>query len=261
MQSRWNGDATPCTREDMARSEWEAELEGVAGKRSGGSKFGRFLVAVLVVGGGTFVAAYYVPLLRAHRALTALYGQTKDHAHSMAQKLAEAESALKTTAAERDGLKEQERQRDTDAQSRQKRTDVLASELSEKLKKHFDKARLTLSTAGDRVNLSVAEGVLFAPGKDEPSAPGTALLCDVAKAAGSRPLRVRASVGGEPAAGAGKAWGARATVAARVADALAEKCTVPKERLSVAVVGGDEEAGHARAGDAFDGVLLTVLPP
>lgn len=241
----------------MARSAWEAELEGASGRRSGGSKFGRFLVAVLVVGGGTFVAAYYVPLLRAHRALTALYGQTKNHAQAAEQKLTEAQAAMKTLSVERDGLKEQEQQRDTDAQSRQKHTDVLASELSEKLKKHFDKARLTLSTAGDRVNLSAAEGVLFAPGKDDPSPQGVLLLCDIAKASGSRALRVRASVAGEPAgAGALKPWGSRAAVAARVADALAEKCAVPKERLSVAVFAGDD-ASH----DTFDGVLLTVLPP
>ena len=262
MQSRWNGAASPCTREGMARSAWEAELEGASGRRSGGSKFGRFLVAVLVVGGGTFVAAYYVPLLRAHRALTALYGQTKDHAQAAEQKLAQLQATLAATVTERDGLKEQEQQRDSDAQSRQKRADVLASELSEKLKKHFDKARLTLSTAGDRVNLSLAEGVLFVPGKDDPSPQGAALLCDVAKAGGARPLRVRASVGGEPAAaGAAKPWGTRAGVAARVADALAEKCAVPKERLSVAVFGGEDEAGRARPGDAFDGILLTVLPP
>lgn len=245
----------------MARSAWEDELEGVSGKRSGGSKFGRFLVAVLVVGGATFVAAYYVPLLRAHRALTALYGQTRDHAHATEQKLALAEAALKTTTAERDGLKEQEQKRDTDAQSRQKRTDLLASELSEKLKKHFDKARLTLSTAGDRVNLSVGEGTLFLPGKDDPTQQGALLLCDIAKAAGSHPLRIRASVVGEPAAGAGKPWATRTAIAARVADALAEKCAVSKEGLSIAVFGGDEGAGHPRPGDAFDGVLLTVLPP
>jgi chemotaxis protein MotB len=242
----------------MGRNAWEAELEGASGKRSSTGKFGRFLFAVLVVGVATFVAAYYVPLLRAHRALTALYGQAKERAKSSERKLTELETDMKTVIAERDQLKEHESKRDGDAQSGRARMDALASALSLKLKKHFDKGRITLSTTGRRARLTVSRNTLIAPGKDDISPSGALLLCDVAKATGSTPLRVGARIGGATAApGAASPWESNAALTARVAQALADKCAVPRERLSIAVLPEEEEA-HAENGGSSDGVDLTI---
>jgi chemotaxis protein MotB len=257
MQSRWNLVGSPCTREGMGRNAWEAELEGASDKRSSTGRFGRYLFAVLVVGVATFVAAYYVPLLRAHRALTGLYGQAKERAKSSERKLTEFETDLKTVTGERDQLKEHESKRDGDAQSGRERMDALASALSLKLKKHFDKGRITLSTAGRRARLTVSRSTLIAPGKDDIGPSGALLLCDVAKATGSTPLRVGARIGGEAGAGAASPWESHAALTARVAQALADKCAVPRERLSIAVL-PEEEPAHPEAGDTSAGVDLTI---
>jgi hypothetical protein len=244
----------------MARSAWETELDAASGKRSRGGNVGRVLIAVLVVGGATFVAAYYVPLLRSHRALTALYGQMKDRGQTIERKLTDLEAARQTVERERDGLKEQENRRDSDAQARRQHADVLANALSEKLKKHIAKGHLTLSTTREGVSIGAPEAVLFAPGKDDPSPPGILLLCDVARAAGARPLQVRASLAAAPPGGnAVKPWLSRATGAAHIAQTFADKCAVPNDHLSVLLFGADaREPSRADAADAFEGVIFTV---
>jgi flagellar motor protein MotB len=223
--------------------------------RRGSTPWGRILMGVMLVGCGTFGLAYYLPLYRAHHALSDDHAKLREKVEGLEQSLQKAESELKTITAKRDELQASAQ----DAEAKQSAhasdlgpvKDAIASAVDKQVKKKA--AAVGSDAAGARVAL--AASALFTTGKTEVSAGGAALLCAVAKAAGSRPLHVTAVAtdADVPAPLKTKydtAWAYTAATAAEVASTLHDKCSVSGAKLYVEASDGSRPAAGAFGGNA-----------
>ncbi|MGC4092225.1 MAG: hypothetical protein QM756_30960 [Polyangiaceae bacterium] len=176
----------------MARNPWEndPDLQAFAGRRSGGMPWGRVLVGLVVVGGLTFVGAYYLPLFRAHDTLSAEHQRSVDQSHTLERSLADAKADLQKAAARRDELEAEKQKRESGSVSAASELEGLRSELSSKLDKAEKKSLAAVALKNGVLSVSLADALLFSPKKLEPSAGGKQVLCDVAKAAAARSIRI-----------------------------------------------------------------------
>jgi flagellar motor protein MotB len=204
--------------------------------RRGNTPWGRILMGIVLVGCGTFGLAYYLPLNRAHHALSDDHSRLRQKLEGVQQTLEKTQAELKAAAAKRDELEASARDAESKvaAQSSDLKsvTDGFASAADKLIKKKA--AVVGSDAAGARIGISA--GSLFSAGKVEVSGSGSALLCAVAKASGGRPLHVIAVAKDDdvPTALQGKyssAWGYTAAAAAEVAATLGDKCSVPGTRL------------------------------
>jgi chemotaxis protein MotB len=224
----------------MARNSWEmgAETAFTGGDRPRGGRAWRILGGLFFIATATFVMAYYVPLRRAHQSLTALYLAATERAADFERKLGEAQTALASVTRERDALRAAEGERQSSLGAEKQKQSALMAELGQNLRRLVERRRAALSLADGHPSISVPEDALFKAGKDDVSPQGVAVLCEIAKATGSRGLRVSAGIDGpSPGAGPPSAWSLAATRTAHLAEALAARCNVPNDRLSVAVAG------------------------
>jgi chemotaxis protein MotB len=235
----------------MARHSWETE---VAPKRSTGSRVRRFFLGLLAIGVATFVAAYYVPLLRAHQALTRRTLESTTKADSLEQKTAKLEADLKTATAERDKLAQAESDRASSSKEGKDKVGTLETALSTSLKKHTAKGIVTVTSTVDAVVVSLRSDVLFPGDRPELNPGGAAILCDASRAAGSH--RVEISIGTQSLAGAPaeSAWAYAAEAGGRVATQLEDKCGRKAGLVSVTV---RNDAGTTTPGHTVD---LRIVP-
>ncbi|MFZ5894287.1 MAG: hypothetical protein ACOY0T_24715 [Myxococcota bacterium] len=222
----------------MARNPWEddPDLQAFAGRRSGGMPWGRVFVGLIVVTGLTFLGAYYLPLFRAHDTLAAEHQRAVDQTRTLERSLADTKSELQKAAARRDELEAERQKRESGSASAASQLEGTRSELAGKLDKFIKKNLADVSVKNGVVTVSLADAVVLAPKKLEVGAGGKQILCDIAKAAGSRALWIHALDGGaepDPALAAkySGAWAVRSARAASLADALETKCHVPPTRL------------------------------
>jgi outer membrane protein OmpA-like peptidoglycan-associated protein len=212
-------------------------------------------VLILLVGIGTFVAAYYLPLYRAQQKLSEQYRELGQKSQSLTDSATKAQTELKSVTAERDQLQAEHDKRESAKKTTSVDLDRVQSDLSTKLDKLAKKgsAIVTLNSGALIVALDAAS--LFAPQKLELSAAGKTTLCDVAKSAQNFAVRVNGSMLDDatvPAAlesNFGNPWALRA---AAVAQSLEEKCGVPAAQLSA--IGNGKH-------DPFASALATLKAP
>jgi chemotaxis protein MotB len=237
---------------------WETDAPNF---RSGGSfPWARTFVGLLVVLSATFVLAYYVPLHRAHETLTALHREVGGKVRAAEEKVVRLEAELSAVTKTRDELQAAAQAREGTHKATGEHLEGLKAALATKLDKAIKKGDAAVGSAGDRVFVAISAKALFAPPKNDVSAQGRALLCDVAKIGERHPLRVAAiGGGGKPT---DSAWSATATRAARATEAVEEKCQVPAERLSA--VGYATNQPNAKAFEdaklASERVEIEIVP-
>lgn len=205
----------------MARHSWETDA--AAPRKSGGGRVRRVLIGLVVIGVATFVAAYYVPLLRAHQALARVSEESVAKTDALEQKVQRLEKELASTTSERDKLSQAEQSRASSTRESKDRLAALSSELSSSLKKHSAKGLVTIGAGQDAVRIAIRPDVLFPTDKPELNPMGGGILCEVSRAAGSRRVEVALntkSLGATPDV----AWGSAAEAAGRVATHLEQKC-------------------------------------
>jgi flagellar motor protein MotB len=236
----------------MAKNPWndDPDLAAMRPKR-GAMPWGRVLIGVLVVACGTFALAYYLPLHRAHRSLTDDHTRLRGQLESASNSLKQTQSDLKEAAAKRDELEADREKRESASKGRSAEAQTLKTKLASSLEK-FSKKKLALVGADDAgVHVALSTGLLFGAGKLDVTASGQIALCEIAKASGSRPLRVIGIASDVPAALQAKfasAWVYASAAAASAADVLESKCSVAPSRLT------SERPGAARApGSTFGG--------
>lgn len=238
----------------MANWQDDPDLAGLRPRR-GSTPWGRILVGVLFVGCGTFALAYYLPLYRAHHALSEDHARLREKLESVEQTLQKTESDLKSVTAKRDELaadaEQEAAKRSKSASDFGALKDALATAAERAVKK---KAGVVGADAnGARLALAVSQ--VFSSGKVEVSASGAALLCAVAKAAGSRALHVTgvatdAEVPAQLKSKYENAWEYSAAAAAAVAETLHEKCSVPGTKLYAEASDGSRPVSPAFGGAA-----------
>lgn len=231
--------------------------EAIAAGNSARSRWGRMLPALLLVAGATFVAAYYVPLRRAHVLLMDEYQKANQKSRELEQTLTQVRGELQAKAAQADKLEAERRQVEAAQKSGVEQGERLKSELSGKLDGHVKKGAAAVAVAEGHAIVALAESAAFMPSTLDVSPHGRLLLCDVARTLATTsdaPLRIGAVSG--PAGSAPPAlqlahptpWALSAAKAASVAQLVEEKCGVPGARISAVGHGVNDPAAAALAG-------------
>ncbi|WP_437669191.1 hypothetical protein [Sorangium sp. So ce131] len=234
----------------------EAITSGKSARSPGFWRWSRVLPALLLVGSATFVAAYYVPLRRAHLLLIAEQQTSSQKAKELEQTLSQVRGELDAKTAQVEKLEAERRQIEAARRSGLDRVEQLKTELSGKLDKQIKKGVAAIAVADGQAVVALPESAVFAPYKLDVSPQGQLLLCHVASAlsAGNEaPIRVGA-VSGPPdqtppvlLRDHPTPWSLSAARAASVAQVLEEKCAVKGARLSAVGHAGNDPAGAALA--------------
>ncbi|WP_433933602.1 flagellar motor protein MotB [Sorangium cellulosum] len=241
--------------------------EGIAaGNSAGSSSFSRWvraITALLLVASATFVAAYYVPLRRAHMLLIQEQQKSVQKARELEQTLGQVRGELQAKAAEFDKVEAERQQAAAAKRSGLERAEQLKTEVAGKLDKPIKKGVAAVAVADGHAFVALSESAVFLPSTVDVSPQGQGLLCQVSAAlsasVGQAPLRVGA-VSGPPdsvppalQAAYPTPWELSAVRAATVAQALQDKCAVAGARLSA--------VGHAEHDPAAAALGETKLPP
>jgi len=247
----------------MAKNPWndDPDLAAMRPKR-GAMPWGRVFVGVVLVGCGTFGLAYYLPLYRAHRSLTDDHARLRGELESATNSLKQTQSDLKETKEKRDELEADRQKRESAAQGKSAEAQSLKASLGSSLEK-FSKKKLALVGADEAgVHVALSSGMLFTAGKLDVSASGQTALCDVAKASGSRPLRVIGIANDVPAALKAKfpsTWAYASGAAASAAETLESKCSVAPARLTSEHPGAAKAPGSTFGGDTPPAVRVEIV--
>jgi chemotaxis protein MotB len=222
----------------MARWEDFADSDMGPYAKPRGTRWGRVFTGLLVLGFGTFVAAYYLPLYRAQQRLNDQYRELSQKSSSLESNASKAQADLKTVSTERDKLQAEHDQRDsaqkTDSSQQQRVRDALSAKLDKWIKKSA--AAVVPNGAGSIVALDSA--LLFQPQKLDLMPTASALLCDISKTGEAKSLTVSAALAPGSVVPAALAktfatpWALSAARAAALAEALVDKCAVPAAQVS-----------------------------
>jgi chemotaxis protein MotB len=101
----------------MARNPWATDPDIKAMRLStrgqrGSTPWAGLLVGVALVGCGTFIFAYYVPLYRAHQTLNTSHARLMQQIKTLEDTLTQAQASLKSEIAKRQTLEAEKRQSD-----------------------------------------------------------------------------------------------------------------------------------------------------
>lgn len=222
----------------MARkAAWEDASDlGPYGK-SRGTSWGRVFVLVLLVGMATFVAAYYLPLYRAQQKLSEQYRDVSQKSQSLSDAVTKAQAELKSVTEQRDQLQAEHDKRESTKKTETDQLERLRADISAKLDKLVKKGNALVTGTGSLI-VALDAAVLFTPQKLELSAPGRALLCDVAKSAGSQSLHVSGWMAADApvplplVSSYGNPWALSSARAAAVAQSLEEKCSFAAAQIT-----------------------------
>ena len=252
----------------MARQGWENALDDeMAFVRSGSSGFWptafRWLVGLFIVGTLTAGTAYYLPLHRAHKALTEQYGVLAKRVESQEAELKRLKTDLSSAQADKDRLETEHGQQEARQKADKERDSKLRDVLAGKLAAYMGKAHLNVLTRSEGAAVLVPPTLIRMQGA-EISESGKSTLCAIAKAMSSvGPLsyRVGAYVSRTDAAANGPREQA-ASRAASAARALEEKCAVPATRILSAGFAQPPASGDsALSGDVLELDVALLDPP
>ncbi|MEI9953276.1 MAG: OmpA family protein [Pseudomonadota bacterium] len=242
------------------KAAWEDLADSDLGPygKSRGTRWGRVFAGLLFVSGATFVAAYYLPLYRAHQKLAEQYRELGQRSQALSETVNKAQSELKTATESRDQLQAERDSRESAKKSTGEQQERVRVALSAKLDKFVKKGNAALLVSAGSLFVAFDSALLFLPQKLELTPTGRTLLCDVAKTSEAKALTVRASLAGSavpPALAISypNAWALSAGRAAAVAQALEQACSFPAAQLSATGNGSQQPlAGLKLTGDPIE---------
>ncbi|HEX4339675.1 MAG TPA: hypothetical protein VH062_27395 [Polyangiaceae bacterium] len=236
---------------------WESALDDDMLARSSGSGFWsgllRWLIGIFFVGALTAGAAYYLPLHRAHKALTDQFAALQKHADVDDAEVKKLKADLAAAESDRSQLQAQSGQQAARQKAELEQGSKLREVLNTKLAA-YAKSHLAVTARADGAAVLLPPGLVRMQGAEITEA-GKAVLCAVVKvmsSAGTLSYRVGDFVAHADAAGPGprEQAAARATSAAR---AMEEKCAVPGTRILSAGFAQPSSTGDAAlAGDVLE---------
>src|SRR5262245_7323875 len=141
----------------MARTPAWDELDGLA-NNFGRPRSGRWktvLVLLCLIGAATFVLAYYLPLYRAHEALTAQHRALSGKAQTAASALKATQDELAAVKDKRDELERERRERENAKTSELSKLELLKSSLTTKLEKYAGRGQAAVTLGDGRLFVSL----------------------------------------------------------------------------------------------------------
>jgi chemotaxis protein MotB len=245
----------PAWAEEPEQNAFAARAPG-----AGGSRFKRVLVGLTVVGVATFVAAYYLPLYRAHQSLTGEQRTLSQKIEGLEASLGTTKRELESVSREKSELAAERDKRDGAAKAGEEKVTSLKNDLVTKLEKTISKGGVSLAVSGESVIVGVADGAMFVANKSDISPKGKALLCDVAKVAAGRKLAL-AFVSPEAPATSASIWEFTAGRAAAAAATLESKCGVSAQKLTAIGRGAQSSPEAMREFGKLPSRLEIVITP
>ncbi|HET7540243.1 MAG TPA: hypothetical protein VFK05_10240 [Polyangiaceae bacterium] len=244
----------------MARkAAWEDIADADLGPygKSRGTRWGRVFAVLLFVAIATFVAAYYLPLVLAHKKLADQYRELGQSSQTLSETANKLQRELKAVTDARDQLQAEHDARENTKKAGSEQQERVRAALGEKLDRFVKKGNVALRVSGGSLFVAFDSALLFVPQKLDLSATGRATLCDVVKAGQAKSLTVRASLGTGsviPPALVGSypsPWALSASRAAAVAQVLEQACNVSAAQLSAISTGTQPPpAGLKLTGDS-----------
>jgi hypothetical protein len=221
---------------------------------------GRWLVRLFVIGALTLGAAFYLPLYRAHRALTVNHALVLDKSRALERDLARARSDLSRAQAAQAELETKNEEARSRVTVKTTHLDGALSAARAKLQRFLDRKIFSLALREERLVVSFSPAVV--QGLETSPAPVLAArlgLCDIvtalANVAGTHAVDVMAyadsSVPALAAEASASARDVSARLANRVAETLESKCQLPAGRAS-AIVRGQPSTTSAKLELAVD---------
>lgn len=232
----------------MGRNDWQnaGELEDLAqamAPRQRGRGF-RIVGVLLLLGGIALLVGYYIPLYRAHVALSAQYKTLAAESATQRRQLTESIQTLKRISDERDALAASARTEKKQSDAASSQLDRVARELDGNLKKFYGKGRLEKEQPKDpqaggkagEMRLTLFAPAVLGVGTAALTDYGKKALCGVASAAKASHLQVKVVAMGVLAQPKGKfSFTVASARAAAVATQLVEACDLAPESLSIEV--------------------------
>jgi flagellar motor protein MotB len=222
----------------MARWEDFADSDLGPYSKPRGTRWGRVFTGLLVLGFGTFVAAYYLPLYRSQQRLSDQYRELSQKSQSLEGSVSKAQADLKTLSAERDQLRTEHEQRDNAQKNDASQQQRVRDALSAKLDKLIKKSAAAVVSNGSTLIVALDSALLFQPQKLDLTGPAIALLCDISKTGEAKSLVVSAALapGSTVPAALAKTFATpfalSAARAAALAEAFVDKCAFPAAQVS-----------------------------
>jgi F0F1-type ATP synthase membrane subunit b/b' len=220
--------------------EMDPDLKAMRGsmRPSGGTmRWGRILTALLVVACLTFGFAFYLPLVRAHEALTKHFSEVQTRVDSAKKSESEARADVKELQEKQQELEAKLKQAEEAKQPSTNAGSSSKSALEAKLQKPLAKDQAALGSAEGHAVAGVSLGFALTKGKLAVSPDGQAALCGVASTSSKRPIRVLAiadkkSIPPTLAVRLKTPLDYSSAVAALVVETLRDKCKVDPTYLS-----------------------------
>ena len=230
---------------------------------AGPMRWGRVLTGVLVVGCATFAFAFYVPLMRAHEALTKQFLSLQAQVDAANRSLQDAQTQAKDLVEQKQSLQEQIAQAKRAEKSGADASASAKAALESKLQKVVAKEQAAVGTADGQAVATLSLNYLLTRGKLEVSPDGKAALCSVAAASNKRAIAVMAvadkkSIPAPLAAKLKTPLEYGGAVAAVVAQTLLDKCSVEPAQLSVTSFPGEPAASTKIEGKKLSGARVEL---
>jgi chemotaxis protein MotB len=225
---------------------------------AGGVRWGRVLTGAVIVVSVTFALAYYLPLRRAHEALTGQFTDLRAKVDSANREAGEARARAKELDEKQQAVQSQLGQLAQRDQAAGEATRSLKGALESKLQKQISTEQAAVAVTTNRAEVSLSLAYVLSRGKLELSPPGKATLCSVASVSSNRGLRVLAIAGKKdiPPAVAAKLktpFEFNLAVAQLVAKTLLEQCKVDPAKLSAGAVPSEPASGPKLDGKKLTG--------
>jgi chemotaxis protein MotB len=235
----------------MARNPWRAAADSDVGAfRPQRGRWTPVLMGLLVAAIATFIAAYHVPLFRAHRLLRDQHRALSQKWQAQSQKTQKLEADLDVAGRARKELEAERQQRETVAKADGERVERLRADLAAKLDRYIKKGNIALAPSAGSLVVALDENLIVVPQKIDVSPGGRVILCDVAKIAGGRPIRIWSSVGESAVLSKDypTVWALSAARAASVVQTLSGQCSVAEPLLAAVGAGKTDAFAAALSG-------------
>ncbi len=254
----------------MGKNPWEDPDHEVAAlaatmRTKSPNRWLRIAVGLLVVAVLTFVAAYYVPLFRAHDALRDDFQQLSERRRVLDETLKNKERELEHTKEEKAALQAKIDQRAAAEQAVTERLEKLETSISSSLRAQQTRGLAASSVEDGQVRISLANNLVFSPHTLTIGSRGTSVLCDAVSEVKGGSIRVTSVTSPDepPSVQLRSKYSTprelSAARAAAVSNRIEQSCKVPAERLeAVALV---QDGKGKISGVKLPAVLLELSPP
>lgn len=228
------------TRESrMAKNDWERLVEkddipGISVAPNRGHGWRGFAVLVLV-GGATFVLAYYWPLYRAYVALLREYQSLSAETSKFHQQLGDTVATLNHTAKECEGIKEGRQER-SDSEALKARAERIERSLQIQLMKYQGQGRLSLNRENEKIRVTLAAPEMIEENGGGVTEAGRKALCAVGSEVKDSDVHILIrGLGVLPTEKRRSGWQLATVRAGNVAQHLSATCGVDSKRIEAAV--------------------------